>query len=108
MYKRQLAGIAHDLKTPLSRLRLRAEMLVDQKAGAGIERDVESMSAIVEQFLAYAQSGDTEAREVSVDRHLRGLVQPFAEQSSTCSTTRSPMAPSRSTCAPPPPRPVLR
>jgi two-component system osmolarity sensor histidine kinase EnvZ len=75
-----LAGIAHDLKTPLSRLRLRAEMLVDQKAGAGIERDVESMSAIVEQFLAYAQSGDSEAREVSVDRHLRGLVQPFAEQ----------------------------
>ena len=74
-----LAGIAHDLKTPLSRLRLRAEMLADQKAGAGIERDVESMSAIVEQFLAYAQSGDSEAREVSVDRHLRGLVQPFAE-----------------------------
>ena len=75
-----LAGIAHDLKTPLSRLRLRAEMLADQKAGAGIERDVESMSAIVEQFLAYAQSGDSEAREVAVDRHLRGLVQPFAEQ----------------------------
>lgn len=75
-----LAGIAHDLKTPLSRLRLRAEMLADPKAGAGIERDVESMSAIVEQFLAYAQSGDSEVREVSVDRHLRGLVQPFAEQ----------------------------
>ncbi|AQW31114.1 ATP-binding protein [Ralstonia syzygii subsp. celebesensis] len=75
-----LAGIAHDLKTPLSRLRLRAEMLTDPKAGAGIERDVDSMSAIVEQFLAYAQSGDSEARDVMVDRHLRGLVQPFAEQ----------------------------
>ncbi|MCD9231675.1 ATP-binding protein [Ralstonia pseudosolanacearum] len=75
-----LAGIAHDLKTPLSRLRLRAEMLTDPKASAGIERDVDSMSAIVEQFLAYAQSGDGEARDVMVDRHLRGLVQPFAEQ----------------------------
>jgi len=75
-----LAGIAHDLKTPLSRLRLRAEMLSDAKAGAGIERDVQSMSSIVEQFLAYAQSGDSEARDVTVDRHLRGLVQPFAEQ----------------------------
>ncbi len=75
-----LAGIAHDLKTPLSRLRLRAEMLADPKAGAGIERDVASMSAIVEQFLAYAQSGDGEARDVTVDRHLRGLVQPFTEQ----------------------------
>ncbi|MGD7340486.1 ATP-binding protein, partial [Ralstonia pseudosolanacearum] len=75
-----LAGIAHDLKTPLSRLRLRAEMLTDPKASAGIERDVDSMSAIVDQFLAYAQSGDGEARDVMVDRHLRGLVQPFAEQ----------------------------
>ncbi|NAW06209.1 two-component sensor histidine kinase, partial [Salmonella sp. gx-f8] len=68
------------LKTPLSRLRLRAEMLTDPKASAGIERDVDSMSAIVDQFLAYAQSGDGEARDVMVDRHLRGLVQPFAEQ----------------------------
>lgn len=75
-----LAGIAHDLKTPLARLRLRAEMLSDPKAAAGVIRDVESMSAIVEQFLTFAQSGEPTARPVSVDRRLVELGASLAEQ----------------------------
>jgi two-component system osmolarity sensor histidine kinase EnvZ len=75
-----LAGIAHDLKTPLARLRLRAEMLSDPKAAAGVTRDVESMSAIVEQFLTFAQSGEPTARPVQVDRRLGELAASLAEQ----------------------------
>ncbi|TWG86300.1 two-component system osmolarity sensor histidine kinase EnvZ [Cupriavidus gilardii J11] len=75
-----LAGIAHDLKTPLARLRLRAEMLTDGKAAAGITRDVESMSAIVEQFLSFAQVAEPTARPVPVDRRMTELAASLAEQ----------------------------
>ncbi|KAA6133336.1 MULTISPECIES: ATP-binding protein [Cupriavidus] len=75
-----LAGIAHDLKTPLARLRLRAEMLADPKAAAGVTRDVDSMSAIVEQFLAFAQSAEPTARPVPVDRRMAELAASLAEQ----------------------------
>lgn len=75
-----LAGIAHDLKTPLARLRLRAEMLADPKAAGGITRDVESMSAIVEQFLSFAQVAEPTARPVPVDRRMSELAASLAEQ----------------------------
>ncbi|CAG9174501.1 ATP-binding protein [Cupriavidus respiraculi] len=75
-----LAGIAHDLKTPLARLRLRAEMLADPKAAAGVTRDVESMSAIVEQFLSFAQTAAPVARPVPVDRRMHELAASLAEQ----------------------------
>ncbi|WP_454734833.1 ATP-binding protein [Cupriavidus necator] len=75
-----LAGIAHDLKTPLARLRLRAEMLADPKAAAGVTRDVESMSAIVEQFLCFAQTSESTARPVPVDRRVNELAASLAEQ----------------------------
>ncbi|MGH8783918.1 MAG: ATP-binding protein [Cupriavidus necator] len=75
-----LAGIAHDLKTPLARLRLRAELLADPKAAAGVTRDVESMSAIVEQFLSFAQTSESTARPVPVDRRVNELAASLAEQ----------------------------
>jgi two-component system osmolarity sensor histidine kinase EnvZ len=75
-----LAGIAHDLKTPLARLRLRAEMLSDSKSAAGVTRDVEAMSAIVEQFLTFAQTGEPTARPVPVDRRMTELAASLAEQ----------------------------
>ncbi|MBP0627554.1 MULTISPECIES: ATP-binding protein [unclassified Cupriavidus] len=75
-----LAGIAHDLKTPLARLRLRAEMLSDPKAAAGVTRDVDSMQAIVEQFLSFAQTSESTARPVPVDRRVNELAASLAEQ----------------------------
>jgi two-component system osmolarity sensor histidine kinase EnvZ len=75
-----LAGIAHDLKTPLARLRLRAEMLADPKAAAGVTRDVESMAAIVEQFLSFAQTSEPTALPVPVDRRVNELAASLAEQ----------------------------
>ncbi|MBB3008695.1 ATP-binding protein [Cupriavidus alkaliphilus] len=75
-----LAGIAHDLKTPLARLRLRAEMLADPKAAAGVTRDVDSMAAIVEQFLSFAQTSESTARPVPVDRRVNELAASLAEQ----------------------------
>ena len=58
-----LAGISHDLRTPLTRLRLAVEMLdntLDAAARAGIVQDIEDMNAIVGQFLAFARGAEDE------------------------------------------------
>jgi two-component system osmolarity sensor histidine kinase EnvZ len=58
-----LAGVSHDLRTPLSRIRLGIEMLDDKGDGAlkgGIVRDIEDMDAAIEQFLDFARVSDGE------------------------------------------------
>lgn len=58
-----LAGVSHDLRTPLARLRLALEMLGDKSEAAlteGMVQDVDDMDRIVEQFLAYVRDGEME------------------------------------------------
>jgi len=63
-----LAGISHDLRTPLSRLRLAVEMSGAEPAAAeGMNADIEEMDQVIGQFLDFAR-GDGEQREaVEVD-----------------------------------------
>lgn len=56
-----LAGISHDLRTPLARLRLETEMsIADEGARNGAAEDIEQMDAIIGQFLDFAR-GDRDA-----------------------------------------------
>ncbi|MGI4860872.1 MAG: ATP-binding protein [Janthinobacterium lividum] len=64
-----LAGVAHDLKAPLSRLRLRAEMVDDEKQRNGFVRDVDSLTHIVDQFLVFAHDGADQSPLQSVNDH---------------------------------------
>jgi len=51
-----LAGISHDLRTPLARLRLEAEMSVsDPQALAHIAADIQQLDAIIDKFTEYAR-----------------------------------------------------
>lgn len=59
-----LAGISHDLRTPLARLRLELELAIsDDDAREGIAQDIEQMDAIIRQFLIYARGEGKEAPE---------------------------------------------
>ncbi len=57
-----LAAIAHDLRTVLTRLRLRAEFIEDVEQQAKAEADIEEMQAMLDAGLAFAR-GETEVEE---------------------------------------------
>ena len=66
-----LAGISHDLRTPLARLRLEAEMSVsDEDARKNMALDIAQLDAIIDKFMDYARPGDV--RLVPV--HLSSLI----------------------------------
>lgn len=54
-----LAGISHDLRTPLTRLRLAVE-LANNNPDPAMVHDIEDMDAILKQFLDYARDGSEE------------------------------------------------
>ncbi|VVE72251.1 two-component sensor histidine kinase [Pandoraea captiosa] len=66
-----LAGIAHDLKSPLTRLRLRADLIDSDDSRDGFVRDIASIDHIVQQFLAYARDEADTSPLVNVDEFLR-------------------------------------
>lgn len=54
-----LAGISHDLRTPLARMQLEVEMsCLSQEAREGMQSDINQMDAIIGQFLDYAKPTD--------------------------------------------------
>ena len=74
-----LAGISHDLRTPLTRMRLTAELLgaTDPELTEGMVRDIEDMDAILDQFIAFIRDGNDEATEVG---DLNEVIQEVVSQ----------------------------
>jgi two-component system osmolarity sensor histidine kinase EnvZ len=63
-----LAGISHDLRTPLTRLRLEAELSVaNDEARLAMQSDVEQMDSIINQFLDYARPLESEHAFEEID-----------------------------------------
>ncbi|MEO8937176.1 MAG: ATP-binding protein [Burkholderiaceae bacterium] len=63
-----LAGISHDLRTPLTRLRLEAELSIsDPEARDAIQADVEQIDSIINQFLDYARPLESQHAFEEVD-----------------------------------------
>ena len=70
-----LAGISHDLRTPLARLRLETEMsVVDEQARAHMAADIEQVNAIIDKFLDYARSDHIQTSRVRLDEVVKAAV----------------------------------
>jgi two-component system osmolarity sensor histidine kinase EnvZ len=84
-----LAGISHDLRTPLARLRLETEMSVsDEEAKRNMALDIDQLDAIIDKFMDYARPGDTQMRPVHVSQLIDREAAAFRDASQIRITSR--------------------
>jgi two-component system osmolarity sensor histidine kinase EnvZ len=72
-----LSGVSHDLRTPLTRLRLGLAMMPEDPEVAALQADVQQMERMVDEFLAFVR-GD--AMEGSVPTDAVALVRGIVER----------------------------
>lgn len=78
---RYLAAISHDLRTPITRLRLRTEMLADESAKARMRKDLDYMEAMTTATLEFVSSGESSEtrRNVDINAVLHSLQADFQD-----------------------------
>lgn len=72
-----LAGVSHDLRTPLTRMKLQLEMLQDVPDAKYLRSDVAEMEHMVEGYLAFARG---EGQETPAPADLGGLLREVVAQ----------------------------
>jgi len=92
-----LAGVSHDLRTPLARLRLAVEMLpatTDPAARAAIVQDIEDMDGIIGQFVAFVkEGGDEERQRVALNELARSVAERYIRLGQTVHLELGDLAP---------------
>lgn len=89
-----LAGISHDLRTPLARVRIAAELSEDESLRDGLTADVEQMDAVIRQFLDYARLDENETVvSTDVQALVQETAQQFAAQAKSLTLDLSPLPP---------------
>jgi len=92
-----LAGVSHDLRTPLSRMRLAIEMLGlgDSAMTAGMIQDIEDMDAIIDQFLDFARAdgGETVDPQGDLQALIEEVVQRYARDGKPVSASLDELPP---------------
>jgi two-component system, OmpR family, osmolarity sensor histidine kinase EnvZ len=75
-----LAGVSHDLRTPLARLRLGVEMsAADESLRDGMTADIEEMDRIIGQFLDFARIGENGGGEPLEELDIDALAQELTD-----------------------------
>jgi len=77
-----LAAISHDLQTPMTRMRLRTELMDEGPVRDKLRHDLDAMQALVKQGMAYARTlhGDTESpQKMDLDALLGALVADYQD-----------------------------
>jgi len=72
-----LAGVSHDLRTPLTRLKLQLAMLGKSDAVRNLQEDVAEMEAMVEGFLSFARD---QSEEETAQADVGALINAVADE----------------------------
>ncbi len=80
-----LAGVSHDLRTPLARIRLGMEMLgdkADPSLKEGMVQDIADIDAVISQFLDFARVGGEQstATECDLDEIVGSIAERYKRQ----------------------------
>ncbi|MDA0357843.1 MAG: ATP-binding protein [Proteobacteria bacterium] len=70
-----LAGVSHDLRTPLTRMRLQLALMKDSADTKAIGSDISEMEEMIDGYLAFAAGeGDENPQDIAIDEMLDRLV----------------------------------
>lgn len=78
---RMLAAISHDLRTPITSLRIRAEMVEDTVLRLAMTRTLEDMASMVEETLRFSrdESVDVSSEEADLAKIAMGIVEELSK-----------------------------
>lgn len=76
--RNMLAGLSHDLRTPLARLQLRAELECPEATNLGMQGDFAALSRMIDHFLSYVQ-GDAAELATGHPRSVSGIAHEVIE-----------------------------
>jgi signal transduction histidine kinase len=77
-----LAAITHDLQTPITRMRLRVDMMDDSSTGEKLRQDLEEMETLVKEGVAYARAlhgTREEALRIDPDALIGSIVDDYRD-----------------------------
>lgn len=92
-----LAGVSHDLRTPLTRLKLQLAMMEQSEEITGARTDLDDMSKMLDEYLAFASGEEGErAEDLRLDHIVRTVAERIdgasVEDAPEISVTARPMA----------------
>jgi two-component system osmolarity sensor histidine kinase EnvZ len=74
-----LAGVSHDLRTPLTRLKLQTSMLDNEKEAAAMRKDLDDMERMIKAYLEFARGQQVEGFEsIELISFLKDLIPDYA------------------------------
>ena len=65
-----LAGVSHDLRTPLTRMKLQISLMKDKKAKSELEADVDEMTSMLDSYVSFVKTESPEPIETIVINEL--------------------------------------
>ncbi len=78
-----LAGVSHDIRTPLTRLRLEIELSgLDEASKESMVEEIDRIDSIVRQFIEFARPPEFTIEEVDVDDVLQQMTRAYSRERS--------------------------
>ncbi len=75
-----LAGVSHDLRTPLTRMKLQISLMQDEKAKSELEVDVNEMTSMLDSYVSFVKTESPEPIETIVINELIGDISKTFEK----------------------------
>ena len=73
-----LAGVSHDLRTPLTRMKLQVSLIKDEKAKKELKQNIEEMTAMLNSYVNFVETeSHEEIAKLNVNNILREYVKSF-------------------------------
>jgi two-component system osmolarity sensor histidine kinase EnvZ len=78
-----LAGVSHDIRTPLTRLRLEIELSrLDEASKESMVEEIDRIDSIVRQFIEFARPPEFTIEDVDVDNVLQQMTRAYSREKS--------------------------